>query len=48
MGLFRLFRMVGTALTLFAVGRRLFGQVKEMKARKEANQGTPSDYSARP
>ncbi len=34
MGLFRMVRMVGTALALFAVGRRLFGQVKDMQNRK--------------
>lgn len=35
MGLFRLVRMVGTALALFAVGRRLFGQVKDIQERKK-------------
>ncbi len=39
MGLFRLVRMVGTAMALFAVGRRLFGQVKGMKERKADNEG---------
>lgn len=39
MGLFRLVRMVGTAITLFAIGRRLFGQFKNIKERKEGNGG---------
>jgi hypothetical protein len=46
MGLFRLVRMVGTALALFAMGRRLVGQFKDMQSRKGPEQGRGSDYTS--